>query len=210
MATILTLDLSTNTGYAVLSDASGTLHPTHWGVLHVEPNTLKYPLNYIERAEGVAKRVYDVLIRMSKRDQVDDLEAIVIEETNGSKSRYTQKMLEFIHMAVIKKLWTYGLESKIVYVNTSDWRKTIGVQLTAEDKKQNAKLSKAKSAAKKAGAKLDKKKLGIRGKITKKHIAIRAVNEAFNLDFKPKDNDMAEAICIGLAYIQGVAHCDGK
>lgn len=180
-----------------------------WGLLTSEPNEMSYPYSYISRARGIALRVNEVLCRMG-HVAINDLDAIVIEETNGSKSRYTQKMLEFIHMAVLEELEEQSLHGLVVYVNTSDWRKILGVQLTAADKKSNARLSKAKSVAKKAGQKLDKKELGIRGKVNKKHVAIRAVNNTFDLGFKPKDNDVAEAICIGLAYFKGVALCDGK
>ena len=96
--------------------------------------------------------------------------------------------------------------SKVVYVNTSDWRKVIGGNLTKADKAMNIKVRKLK----KAGNKEALKALGVRGKVTKKHVAIRYVNATFGLDLKMKDNDIADAICQGTAYFLGVKHCDGK
>jgi len=36
------------------------------------------------------------------------------------------------------------------------------------------------------------------------------VNNRFGLALKPKDNDIAEAICLGLAYALGAQVCNGK
>jgi hypothetical protein len=54
-----------------------------------------------------------------------------------------------------------------------------------------------------------KKKSGIRGKWNKKMLAVNYVNFMFKLDFKLKDNDIAESICLGLAFLKGAAICDG-
>lgn len=199
---ILALDISTSTGWALLD--KGTLSGA--GTIK---NTKKldefgsYPFNYINATRSISDAIYRKILSL-------DPDMIVIEETNGSKSRYTQKILEFLHFAILSVLNQPILADKVVYVNTSDWRKALGAHLSAADKKQNALLSKAKRVAKKNGKKLDKKALGIRGKINKKHVAIRIANLMHNLSLRPKDDDIADAICIATAYHMGIKICDGK
>lgn len=162
-----------------------------------------YPESYVGAAEAMAVQLLELVLRFTP-------DKIVIEETNKGRSRYTQKILEFIHCTLLIVLRRDNHLGRVVYVNTSDWRKITGVELTKADKKQNTTLSKAKSAAKKKQEKLDKKALGIRGKITKKHLAIRVANQLYELELKPKDDDIADAICIGTAFCYGVKICDGK
>lgn len=198
---VLALDISTSAGYAVLSD----------GVL-VCAGTIKskkkideygdYPYSYSKMAQYMARAMYNKVLS-------SDPDIIVIEETNKGKNRYTQKALEFMHLSILTLLAQGKYSDRVRYVNTSDWRRTVGAQLTQDEKKQNTVLSKAKTKAKKNGVALDKKELGIRGKVTKKHVAIRVANEQFDLSLRPKDDDIADAICLALAYIKGVEICDG-
>lgn len=200
--TTLALDLSTKTGYAVFNSTDTTINLYKYGKITSEANTsLSYPINYIDRANKIADKVELLIAKYHPTD-------VVIEETNGSKSRYTQKLLEFIHFAVINKI----LQTKcpIHYINTSDWRKALDVSLSKDDKKNNSKLSKAKSLAKKNSERLDKKKLGIKGRVTKKHASVRVANAKFNLDLKVGENDLADAICVGAAFVVGAPICDGK
>ena len=127
--------------------------------------------------------------------------AIVIEMTNLGKNRWSQRALEFCHFALLGKL--RSLNIPIYYLDSSAWRKTMKVGLSKEQKASNAKLSKAKSSAKKANKKLDKKALGIAGKVTKKHAALIRVKELLDLDFKMKDNDLCESLLLGLALMNG-------
>jgi len=96
------------------------------------------------------------------------------------------------------------------YVSSGDWRKNQGLKMSKEDQKRNAKLSKAKREAAAAGVKLDKKALGIRGKKTKKHVAIDHANAVYQLELKAKDDDIADAICVGLAYFNHVPIATGN
>lgn len=185
-------------------------------------NDLEYPWSIRQRAKNVALDIIYLLEHLIISDKPIPkpcpIDTIVIEETNMAKARYSQKFLEFMHAFTLNELLDYKcFNSKyeyarpsVVYVNTSDWRRAIGISLSKEDKKLNAKLSKAKSLAKKNGEKLDKKKLGIKGKVNKKHKAVNYVNETFNLQLKVKDNNEAEAICMAHAYSKGVKVCDGK
>jgi hypothetical protein len=61
-----------------------------------------------------------------------------------------------------------------------------------------------------SGIKVDKKSLGIKGEVTPKHLAVAFVNENYGLNFIVKDNDIADAICMGTSYLKGVKLCNGK
>jgi Holliday junction resolvasome RuvABC endonuclease subunit len=197
---ILALDISTKTGWALFSEEEkGPTLSKHGHIISPALNTFesKYPFNYLDLAAQVAGAIFNVI-----DDEQPD--RIVIEETNKGKQRYSQKMLEFIHCTLIGYLKEHKPTTPVLYVNTSDWRKALGVYLTKEQKKNNAKLSKAKRQG------ISKKEIGIKGKITRKHVAVEMVNQQFGLSLKQKENDTAEAILLGLAFCRGVPICDGK
>lgn len=156
-----------------------------------------YPQNYHMATKALAFEV-GVLVKNTKCD------IVVIEEVNKARSRYSQKTVDNIHAYLLDDLNTWwGSLDHVEYVNTSDWRKTVGTLLTKDDKKQNAKLSKGLRSGK------SKKEIGIKGKVNKKHVAIRFVNDTFGMSLLKKDDDIADAICQGLAWLMGVEPCDG-
>jgi Holliday junction resolvasome RuvABC endonuclease subunit len=165
-----------------------------------------YPQAYVEVAYDMARK-FLALVDQHRPD------VIVIEETNLGKNRYSQKMLEFLHCAFAERFLNRETkpvpDPKIVYLSSSSWRHALGLQMSKEDKRNNAKLSKAKRNAALYGTKLDKAALGIRGRVNKKHVAIRFVNSTYGLALLVKDDDIADAICLGLAYFQNAAQCDG-
>lgn len=202
---VLALDISTSTGWAHLEGEAGQIPKTlATGVIQLgEPvsgfNSLHYPWDYIE---ACSKQVNDIFDLVSSKEH----DVIVIEETNRPgrfTSRYSQKILEWLHCLLIARFRKNN--TKVRYVNTSDWRKIVGANLTKADKALNAKVRKLK----KAGDKIGLKKLGVRGKIGKKHVAVRFVNQTFQTNYKLKDNDICDAICQGVAYFLGVSTCDG-
>jgi hypothetical protein len=166
----------------------------------------EFPFSYLYAARNIATQLYELCC-----DTNPDI--IVIEEINKPGrfgNRYAQKVLDFIHCLLLADLEVllHNTEAtiKVVYVNTSDWRRIVGANLTKADKALNVKVRKLK----KAGDKEALKKLGVRGRIGKKHVAVRYVNQTFGLNLKMKDNDIADALCQGVAYLLGVKHCDGK
>ncbi len=206
---VLALDLSTSTGWALLEGILnrplevtlmeyGTVKLAH----PIAEYSASYPWTYVHAARALARMV-SAMVETKKFDYV------VIEETNLGKQRYSQKALEFIHFTVLSELQGLGLREQVQYVSSSEWRRTLNLHLTAEDKRLNRKLSQAKSRAKSAHKKLDKKALGIRGKFTKKHMALRFVNSVFNLGLKVKDDDVADAICLAMSVFAGAPTCDG-
>jgi hypothetical protein len=207
---ILCLDLSTHTGYAVFDGERGqkpTLQVS--GTIDLDKPLHSfgpYPQTYIKAAEHMAAQIYVMTAGSMGYD------AIIIEEINSGRDRYVQKLLENIHTAVVKKFSSFSPGANLVYFNSdgSDgWRTNIGLVLSKEQKKANAKLSKEKRECAAAGVKLDKKKLGIKGKTNKKHLAVERANETFSLKLKQKDNNEADAICLGLAFFNGCTPCDG-
>lgn len=209
--TILSLDVSTSAGFALLRgpaepDALPTIVSS--GLIK-NPNKVsehgEYPWSYKHAADWLADALESLYIAINPVNRID---LVVIEETNGSKSRYTQKILEFIHKAVLDRFHKRGV--KVVYIDTREWRSVLGCVLSKDQKKTNARLSKAKREAEAMGLKVDKKDLGIKGKVTKKHVAINWANENFKLSLKAKDDDIADALCLGTAYLRGATLSNGK
>lgn len=203
---ILALDISKNSpGWALLDSETGKI--LDCGIINVSPLSVheqgEYPRNYMIATRGVASGL------MAKVKETNP-DVVVVEETNQGRSRYVQKVLEWIHCHFLDMMFEDPKDIPIKYVSSRVWRKKLEIKVSAEDKKKNAKLSKAKSLAKKTGTKLDKKALGIRGKITKKHAAVVWVNTTYGTNFKIGDNDTCEAITLGVAFIRGAELCDGR
>jgi hypothetical protein len=209
---ILCLDLSTHAGYAFLEGERGEKPKLiKYGTIHLGKSVVEYgpyPYGYVLCARAQIGNLINLLM--------DDPDVIVIEETNMGRNRYTQKLLEFLHHELILRLEDIAYRRKagggsleVVYLDSSEWRSNLGLKMSKEQKKLNAKLSKAKREAAEAGSKLDKKKLGIKGKTTAKHLAVAHANESYDLKLKVKDNDAADAICLGLAYCNNATPCDG-
>lgn len=203
---LLAIDLSSHAGYALFESELGILtKPVEYGIV-TTGKTVKehgpFPQSYVIAAEAQTRLIMEVVTRIKP-------DAIVIEQTNLGKARFSQKMLEFLHAFLLQSLMSEFSDVPISYISSSTWRKVVGSVATKEDKAQNARLSKAKSAAKKAGTKLDKKALGIAGKITKKHISVRWCNQRWDMGFGVSKNDIADAICLGASFLLGAELCDG-
>ncbi|WNM70300.1 hypothetical protein [Myxococcus phage Mx1] len=202
---VLGLDLSTRPGWSFFEGDQ----LVSFGNLSLDKTIYEYgmyPWNYVGATEDVGALLFDKVLELNP-------DVVVIEETNLGKSRYAQKTLEFIHLDVLRRLRRWMQERpdrEVIYLSSSSWRQALGLQMSKEDKKNNAKLAKAKKKAEEWGVKLDKKAIGVKGKINKKHVALRFVNETFGLNLKVKQNDAADAICLAAAYIAGATPCDGK
>jgi hypothetical protein len=192
---VLSIDLSTHTGYAFYVNNAfveyGTLEPQKTFDKYSD-----YPFSYVNFAEEYVKFVVDSLVVRLQP------EVIVIEQTTLGRQRWSQKKLEFLHCVLLLSLREF--KGKVVYVDVSAWRQKLDMKATKEDLTNNRKVN----AARRKG--LKKSDLGLIGKITPKHRAIRYVNEALGLNFRMRDNNTCDAICLILAYLQGVRICDGK
>ncbi len=196
---VLGLDISTSSGWALRRD--GVIED--YGTFET-PLTLaeygEYPWNYLQSSQIMASSLMG-LVNYYKPD------VVVVEEINMGKSRYSQRILEWIHCGVVNHL--RAADTKVIYLSSSIWRQALGLTMSKMDKKNNAKLSKAKRLAADSGLKVDKKALGVAGKVNKKHLAIRHVNATYGLNLKVKDDDIADAICLTEAYERGATPCDG-
>jgi hypothetical protein len=201
---ILALDISSKCGWTLLEGEPGqTPKLIKYGLISVNRKITEfgpYPFCYLLAAQAQADMIFELLASNALEIAID---AIVIEETNLGRARYTQKYLEFLHACVLQKLLITNIP--VHYINTGDWRKKVGAVLTKEDKKLNAIVRKAK----RAGNKTLLKSLGVRGKVGKKHVALRFVNNTYNLNLKMKDNDSADAVCLGVSFFLGVNKCTG-
>ncbi len=176
---VFAVDLSLHTGWAFLEDQN----VIDYGLIEAgKPKDFgKFPWNYLKIAKSQAKAIFSQIA-----DRKPDL--VVVEQTNKGQNRFSQKILEFLHFALLQELeWVYDVK----YVDTSAWRKALDLKLTKEQRAAN-KLSKKK-----------KKELGISGKVTPKHLAVEYCSKLLGKSFKLKDNDICDAICIGMAVANG-------
>lgn len=195
MDRVLSLDISTKTGWALMvSDESSYVLET-WGHIKKtsEPDG-RYPGNYVDWA-------YQCFGEIVKLIDAHQPTVLVIEETaSGSKNLYSQKILEYTHFLVARLIRDTGI--KAVYLMTEEWRRLSGCQMTKEEKKKNATRSKQK---KETGVKLARDASGkIMGKITRKHVNVRRANEVFKQylpePLKMKDEDTADALLLAYTY----------
>lgn len=167
---ILGLDISTKTGFAVIEDN----RLIEYGLLKV-PVLGEDGLSLVKTAFSLSSEILKVTSRI-----MPDL--IIIEQTNPGRFR-VQKLLEFLHMATIIDMNKSGFYSKVQYMDTSRWRQLISLRLSSDQRKHNKKV----------------KQRAARGKITSKHLSVKWANEKFSMNFKLKDNDICDAICLAFA-----------
>lgn len=214
---VLGIDLSTKTGHCHLEGEPGSLPElVSYGVICNDKPIKEfgeYPFCYLYATDNVIRRIRTLVMEVMP-------DVVVIEQSNKGKNRFTQKAIEFLHCKLLEMLDDFRgyceangfTVPKVVYINSSDWRSCLKVALSKEDKKNNAKIYKAKKLAAANGESIHstKKKLGVKGKINKKHVAIRYVNATFHKDFKVKDNDICDAIALATSYFLGAKLDNGE
>ena len=184
---ILSLDLSTKSGWAFFERTSlkdsGLIQTTisNFDVNKYPESHPSYPINVYAASERMGESIYKLILDKQPN-------YICIESTVRGRNRHTQRLLEWINKAVLDHSLPYLTEDDkfLLYIDPSKWRNILGIKLSNEDKKHNklVKLGKA------------------RGKITSKHLSVKYVNNKFNKQFKLKDNDICDAICVGDASIK--------
>ena len=181
MQIILALDLSVqSTGYCFMDLTgqvleTGTILPAKYKN-HTKD---KYPKKTIINIQSAVSQISELVSQYSQDYELSD---IVIEEINpGKKGTVTTKILSWVQGLLLAEL---GFDYNYHFITSSQWRSALKLKFSAEDKTFN------RIAAKK-------------DRITFKHLAISFVNSRYKVDFKFEDNDTAEAICIGLAYLKG-------
>lgn len=192
---LLSLDISTKTGWAVFTSSVvnynvAQLH--NYGRIDIVDKNIDQKIDYKNFNNQTMQAIFKALgnFYSSINRLVDEYypDIIVIEQTNLGRQRISQKVLEWLHL-IVCLIIVNRLGKFPIFIDSSDWRKTVGLRLSKEDKEHNKLI----------------KKQGKRGKINKKHLALRIVNEKFKKRFstplKVKDNDIADAICLGVAWL---------
>jgi hypothetical protein len=200
---LLSLDISTNTGYAVYEDGklidSGTLWPER---SLEEFKKDPYPFDYLKFCAYVANNI------LKKFESVRP-DVVVIEETTASQNNLSQKKLEYIHCLFLSTLTLTPVRYSVVaYIRDGVWKRITGALQNDEERRWNAKVSRLKKKAGKG------KRVKIDGEYAypydDKDYYIRAANEQFpGKNLKKKDENEAAAILLGLAFLKNAPVCDG-
>jgi len=197
---LLALDIASTTGYAVFSNRQLT---SYGSVVANKKSNLPYPQDVAYAAYQIASVCWNLCIQESP-------EIIVVEDTNpgGRANRRSQKMLEFVHAYFLEKAAALDVR----YMSTRQWRDTIlSIKLDDNDKAKNKKINEIRSKARKTSSSKKeerliinklKKEAGLSGKINKKHATIHWVNKIYGLSLTATQDDIADAIAIGSAFLK--------
>lgn len=192
---VLTLDISTKTGWCLATSSDEGIFLEAWGAIpKIEQPEGRYPDSFVEWAYLCYEKIEELFNRYAP-------DVMVVEETAAnSKTSHSQKILEFIQFLVAKLIKDTGI--KCVYLMTGEWRKEVNSYMNEQEKKHNKEVAKYKKEHKTNIARdIKGKRIG---RITKKHVTIRRVNEVFGKYFdKPlrkKDEDLADSLAISYSY----------
>lgn len=187
---ILAIDLSTKPGVALFNKERPVFFTTLFSDLK-RADFGTYPENMLKMTYHVVAKIVSLMNKLIAEHGTFDL--VVIEETVPGRETYSQKQLEWLHFFLCQKLiGDFKITPK--YIRTGDWRKTLNMRLSKEDKKNNQLVSKGKK----------------RGRIGRKHLSVRMANERWNLSLKIKDEDAADALNLGLAAYMGASFSSGE
>ena len=108
---VLSLDLATCTGWAILESKESAVRLVDYGNFKVKRSSRFYPYSYIIAAKEVAEDVESIYNQHCP-------DYIVVEDTNKGQQRYTQKFLEFIHFAVFDRFLNNSCNFEKIYYPT--------------------------------------------------------------------------------------------
>jgi len=198
---VLSLDLSTKTGYCLmLSSDEGMILEAYGQVDKIScPEEEPYPGSYITWA-------YECYNKVEKLIEEYQPDVLVVEEVTKSKNALSQKILDYIHFLVSKFIQETGIKN--IYLQTGDWRSEVGSYMNDLEKKRNKEVRDYKKAYLKKHGKKTTVAYDINGKrigmIGKKHVTIRLINETFKNQLKAplkrKDEDTSDGISLCWAY----------
>jgi len=204
---LLALDLSTNTGWALFENGV----PIRYGVISqpvvdwkAEIKTYKdypsiYPRNFVEAATLMSVRISDLIV-------ITKPNAVVIEETNTSRQRFSQKILEWIHFCVVESIRSFKPIIPFRYLTTRCWRLHVKCFLSQwpEYHKWNSRYSriKRKSKPNKAGARVAKLDGKVISRVDSKKLSVIIANKYYDLKLSPCEDDVADAINLGRAALE--------
>jgi Holliday junction resolvasome RuvABC endonuclease subunit len=193
---VLSLDISSKTGFSVFHSYDKEFTLVDYGQI---PKTSQpaepYPGSYVTWAYQIFSKIVELIEKFEP-------DVLVIEETaGGSKSAYSQKILEYVHFLVARFIRETGIKS--VYYQTETWRRIVGCLMTKEEKDQNKKIKDVRKADPDIRVVKDSKGKRI-GKVTRKHVNVRRANELLGEFLKEPlilaMEDQADALLLGLSY----------
>lgn len=209
---LLALDLSTKTGWSYFENDKlmkvGTFtHKVSNYVSNIKsykdlPD--QYPWNMMSTAKEIAMDCINLV-------NIFNYPYMVIEHTEGSSHRFSQRTLEFIHFAVLDELARhphYGWQAgKVKYTLNSDWRRCCKCYISQwpEMVKYNKQISKIKRSVEKtkSGARVAK----IDGKVvspwTAKKLSIYIAKTLYpEMAEQILTDDISDSILLGRAAIK--------
>jgi len=193
---VLALDISSKTGFSFFLSSDKDFSLEEYGQIPKSSEPLEpYPGSYVTWAYQVFAAILALIEKYTPN-------VLVIEETSGgSKSAYSQKILEYIHFLVARYIKESGIKS--VYFQTETWRRIVGCKMTKNEKDQNKKIKGAKKQN--PDIRVVKNESGKRiGKIGRKHVNVRVANELLGKFLKEPfilaNEDEADACLLGMAY----------
>lgn len=198
------LDPSSKSGFAIFS---GTELVKHGRIVvpieHYSTEVTKYselPAQYPGNLLDAANKMVVELVNILKAEKAS---WVVIEHTEPSKRRFSQRFLEWLHLVLIKALEAEGIPFR--YLLNSDWRQVVKCYLKhwPEHKEYNKQVGKArkKSTPTKTGARVAKIDGKVVSSIDQKKLSVILANAQFGLSLKPSQNDEADALNLGYAAL---------
>lgn len=183
--TILSLDVSTKTGFAVLK-YDGSIKLEKSSTIYYDIDKINLDKFDHEELNKFIERVVYFTNKVQELIKEHNPDIIVIEQTVLGRQRYVQRLLEWIHYGILEGA-ILKANLPFIYLDPSEWRSILELKMSKDDKTHNKNI----------------KKLGKRGKLTKKHLSVRMANDMFpHLNLKIKDNDQSDAILLGVAYLK--------
>lgn len=196
----ISLDISTNTGYAIFEGS----HLLKYGIFTKKVVDYKadvrtytdlpktYPYNFLDTVDYITYMCMKII-------KMNNIEMVIIEHPEQGKQRLSQRLLEWIHLTLIRELKKSKISFK--YILVSDWRKAVNCYIkhwpTLQEFNKQVRKAKANAIPTQKGIKVAK----IKGKrvscIDQKKLSIILANDEYNLDIK--DDNIADAINIGRA-----------
>jgi Holliday junction resolvasome RuvABC endonuclease subunit len=193
---VLSLDLSTKTGFCLLVCSGDKFNLEAYGQLEKIPcpEEETYPGSYVTWAYKCYEKVEELIEKFAP-------DVLVIEEVTKSQNAFSQKILDYIHFLVAKFIQETGIKN--VFFQTGEWRKEVGSYMNAAEKNLNKYIKEYKE---KHGTKLarDPKTGKVIGRIDKKKVTIRLINDIFKEDLNAplecSEDDTADAMALVWAY----------
>lgn len=192
---VLSLDVSTKTGYAFGESSEKRIDLRDYGTLpQIHQPEGNYPSNYVIWAYSIFEEIQKLIDKFNPS-------ILVIEETSkGSKQAMSQKILEFTHFLLAQYIAQNCTRS--LYIMTEEWRREIGCKMNDAEKLRNKEVRTYKKKNKTNIAyDINGKRTGA---ITRKHVNIRRVSEIFEGQLKNplkrKDEDLADGLGLLACY----------